>query len=305
MDDELYKKLDLKDFLKDSQLLIPLKEYYPAYLAQQLDKTLDHWNNKEFEKAKEQIAIFNSNFKHFQIGKLFELIINFNDIDAEKTIAYLNTIPENQRNEVSIGLTYHFVKACLYFSLWDIDEARQECNNILKFDKNSAPAYYLRGTCFALRSRHHSAIADFKKALKDNYNREEITANLAYSYLRIQEHWKALRLHKRIVDKFPKNDKIQYNTGICFKRFKNYKKAIFYFNKAIDLSPDNPGYKLTRGRVLMRLKKHKLAHIDLQFAYDSGLEIAGQLLRINTEVLEGKLSSRNANKRILELLKRK
>lgn len=305
MDEGQFKRLNLRDFLKDSPFLNPLKEHYPDYLRQLLERTLDYWNQGELEKAKEQIATFNSNFDGFQIGKLIVLAIDFKELDAEKTITYLKSIPEAQRVEPSTAFAYHLVKAVLFFSLWDIDEAREECNKAIKFNKKLGLTYYLRGTCFALRELHHSAIPDYKKALNDNFKKNEITANLAYSYLRTQNHWKALRLHKRIVDKFPDNDKVQYNTGLCFKRFKKYEKAVKYFDKAIQLNPDNAGYKLTRGRVLMRLKKHKEAQTDLQFAFDSGNQISGELLGINSEVLENKISSKRANKKVLDLIRNK
>ncbi|MCE2497106.1 MAG: tetratricopeptide repeat protein [Flavobacteriales bacterium] len=294
MDEGLFKRLNLRDFLKDSPFLNPLKEYYPDYLKQLLERTLDYWNQRDLEKAKEQIATFNSNFDGFQIGKLIELAIDFKEIDAEKTIEYLDSIPEDQREETSIAFAYHFVKAVLYFSLWDIDETREECTKAIILDKKLGITYYLRGTCYALRELHRSAIPDYKKALKDDYKKNEITANLAYSYLRTQNHWKALRLHKRIVDKFPNNDKVQYNTGLCFKRFKKYKKAVLYFDKAIELNPNNAGYKLTRGRVLMRRKRHQEAEPDLKFASDSGNQISRELLRTNSEVLENKISSKRA-----------
>lgn len=305
MDEGLFKQLNLRDFLKDSTFINPLKEYYPDYLRQLLERTLDYWNQGELGKAKEEIATFNSNFDGFQIGKLIELAIDFKEIDAERTIVYLDGIPETQREETSTAFAFHFVKAILYFSLWDIDEAREEWDKAISFDKKIGVTYYLRGTCYALRELHHSAIPDYKKALKGDYKNNEITANLAYSYLRTQNHWKALRLHKRIVDKFPDNDKVQYNTGLCFKRFKKYEKAAKYFDKAIQLNPENAGYKLTRGRVLMRLKRHKKADSDLRFALDSGYQISGELLRINAEVLENKISSRQANKKAVELLKNK
>ncbi|QNR25101.1 tetratricopeptide repeat protein [Croceimicrobium hydrocarbonivorans] len=305
MDEGLFKRLNLRDFLKDSPFLNPLKEHYPDYLRQLLERTLDYWNQRELEKAKEHIATFNSNFDGFQIGKLIELAIDFKEIDAEKTIVYLDSIPETQREETSTAFAFHFVKAVLYFSLWDIDKARDECDKAISFDNKLGVTYYLRGTCYALRELHSRAIPDYKKALKDDYKKNEITANLAYSYLRTQNHRKALRLHKRIVDKFPENDKVQYNTGLCFKRFKKHKKAVKYFNKAIQLNPENAGYKLTRGRVLMRLKRHKEAESDLQFAFDSSNQISGALLRINSEVLENKISSRQANKKVLDLIRNK
>ena len=61
MDEGLFKQLNLRDFLKDSPFLNPLKEHYPDYLRQLLERTLDNWDQRELEKAKEQIATFNSN----------------------------------------------------------------------------------------------------------------------------------------------------------------------------------------------------------------------------------------------------
>lgn len=241
MDEGLFKRLNLRDFLKDSPFLNPLKEHYPNYLRQLLKRTLDYWNQRDLEKAKEQLATFNSNFDGFQIGKLIELAINFKEIDAKKTIAYLENIPETQRKETKTAFAYHFAKAVLYFSLWDIDEARKECDKAIIFNNKLGITYYLRGNCHALRELHHSAIPDYKEALKDDYKKNEITANLAYSYLRTRDHRKALRLHRRIVDKFPQNYKVQYNTALCFKRFKKYRKAVKYFDKAIQLNPDNAG----------------------------------------------------------------
>ena len=130
MDEGLFRQLNLRDFLKDSPFLNPIKEHYPDYLRQLLESSLNYWNQRNIEKAKEQIALFNSNFDGFQIGKLIELAISFKEIDAKKTIIYLDSFPKSQRKDTSTSFAFHFVKAVLYFSLWDIDEARQECDKL-------------------------------------------------------------------------------------------------------------------------------------------------------------------------------
>ena len=55
----------------------------------------------------------------------------------------------------------------------------------------------------------------------------------------------------------------------------------------------------------MRLKRHEEAESDLKFAFDSGNQISGELLRINSEVLDNKISSKQANKKVLDLLRNK
>lgn len=305
MDEGLYKPINLKDFLKNSDLLNPPKEHLPYFMKQVFEKTFEYWEKGEIDKAKEHIAFFNSPFTSFQIGHLVEMAIDYNNIDAEKVIEQLNAIPESQRNNPLIGCYYHFVKAVLYFSLWDIDQAKEACDYAIKFDKKERLTYYLRGVCYSLRALHHKAIADYKKALKGPHYKNEITANLAYSYLTTKKYRKALKLHKLIVDKFADNHKVQYNTGISYKRFRKYDKAIIYFDRAIALNPDNPGYKLTRGRTLILLNKHEQAQPDLQFASDSGNDLAGELLKINSAVIEQKISSKTANKMVLNLARKK
>lgn len=304
MEEGLFKPIDLKEFLKNSPFLSPLKENYPDYLKQLIERTLEYWDIDEIEKAKEQIRIFNSNFEGFQIGTLIEMGIDFKDLDVENTISYLNEISEESLSSLHTKFAFHILRAVLYFSLWDIDLARKDCDDAIKADPTSKITYYLRGTCFALRGLHYSAITDYKNALKDNYKKDEITACLAYSYLKTQNIRKSFRLHKRIVDKFPENDKIQYYTGLCFKSFKKYSKAIKYFSKAIELKPDNASYKLTRGRVLMQLKRYHEAESDLSDALKLGKAIASELLKINSEVLGEKITSKRANKKVLELLRK-
>ncbi|QYJ68772.1 tetratricopeptide repeat protein [Flavobacterium litorale] len=304
MDEGLYKPINLHDFIKESPLLNPFKEYYPDYLGQLLERTFHFWDLEEIEKAKEQIAIYNSNFEGFHLGILIELAIDFDNLDAEKTIIYLNSIPENHRNEPDIGDMYYRIKAALYFSLLDIDLAIEECVKGIGFGFGSEDLYYLRAMCSALRNLHNQAIPDYIIALKRNFNTDEIIANLAYSYLRVRKMRKAFKLHKSVVDKFPGNHKIQYNTGLCYKHFRKYSKAVEYFDKAIALNPDEAGYRLTRGRVLMRLKRHNEAQLDLVYAQESDISLAEELLNINTEVLERKITSRTANKKVLKLLRR-
>ncbi len=304
MDEGLYKPINLHDFIKESPLLNPFKEHYPDYLGQLLERTFHFWELEAIEKAKEQIAIYNSNFEGFHLGILIELAIDFDNLDAEKTIIYLNSIPENHRNEPDIGDMYYSIKAALYFSLLDIDLAREECVIGIGFGFGSEELYYLRAMCSALRNLHNEAIPDYITALKGDFKRDEITVNLAYSYLRTGRTWKAFRLYKKIVNKFPENDKTQFNTGLCYKRFRRYSKAIEYFDKAIALNPDEAGYRLTRGRVLMRLKRHNEAQLDLVYALESGVSLAEELLNINTEVLERKITSRTANRKVFKLFKK-
>ena len=304
MNERTFKPLDLRDFLKDSPLLNIQKESYPAHLRQLLEQTLNNWEQGDKQKAKQLIVEYNSHFDQFQIGTLVELSLDFEQSEAVTLIAQLNEVPESQRAGTHLGSTYHFVKAVLYYSLMDIDEARMECDRAISLDDKWGIVYLLRGICYALRERHVRAIADYRKALIDSDKKNEVLANLAYSYLRIRKSRKALRLHKRIVNKFPDDDKVQYNTGLCYKRIKKYRKALYYFNKAIELDPNNYGYKLTRGRVLMRLKMFKEAALDLQNATESGNQVAKELLKINTEVLEGVVSAKKAEKNVVELLGR-
>lgn len=85
-------------------------------------------------------------------------------------------------------------------------------------------------------------------------------------------------------------------------KFRKYKKAIVYFDRAVELKPNNAGYKLTRGRILMRLKRHKEAQSDLQFALEAGNPLSAKPLEINSEVLQNKISSGKANRKIREML---
>lgn len=304
MENDFSEPINLRDFLKNSELLNPFKEHYPDYLKQFLQKTLDFWESDDLQKALEQIQIFNSHFEEFQIGNLIELSINLKNLNAEKTLKNLNNISVNSFSDNNLRLHYHFVKAVLYFKLWDVDESKNECDQIIKINPSYLLAYYLRGTCFALRSLNYSAIADLKMALKGNYKSDEIKTNLAYCYLRTGKIRKAHRLNKEVAPKFPKNDKIQYTTGISFKRFKKYKKAVEYFDKAILLKPNIPGYKLTRARVLMKLNRHQEAEDDLLMASKAGMGLAKELLKINQKVLQGVISSRKANKMVVDELRR-
>ena len=304
MEEDFFGLLNLRDFLKSSSLLNPLKEHYPDYLQQSFDRALSFWDLKETDKAKEQIAIYNSNFKGFHLGTLVALAIDFDNLDAEKTIIYLNSIPEKDRNSPDIGDMYYRIKAVLYLSLFDVDLAREECIIGIGFGFGSEDLYYIRAMCNAIRNLHNAAIPDYLIALKGDFSRDEITANLAYSYLRVKKMRKSFKLHKSIVDKFPDDHKIQYNTGLCYKRFRKYSKAVEYFDKAIALNPDEAGYRLTRGRVLMRLKRHTQARQDLSFALESNIPLAEELFDINNEVLERKISSKTANKKVHKLLRK-
>lgn len=55
----------------------------------------------------------------------------------------------------------------------------------------------------------------------------------------------------------------------------------------------------------MRLKKHQEAEPDLKFAFDSGYHISGELLKINSEVIENKISLKRANKKVIDFIRNK
>ncbi|GAA3561433.1 tetratricopeptide repeat protein [Snuella lapsa] len=302
--DEFFNFLDLKRFLNHSFFLNPLKENYTDYLFQLLDRAVDEWENGETELAVQLCDEFTGQVKDIYIGEFLKLAIQLKEIDVEEKLsAFENINPDIFKTKLELVL-FHFFKACLYFVNYDIDEARKECEKVISLENSLYYAYYIKAQCYALRELHHLAIPAYITSLKGNYRVDEIKANLAYSYLRNKDNWKALRLHKKIVDKFPENYKVQYNTGLCYKRFKKYRKAIKYFDRALKIHQSTPSFYLTRGRILMKIKEHEKAQNDLLIAASNNVPLAEDLLKINELVISRNISSRKAENRVRDLLKR-
>ncbi|MDO5979200.1 tetratricopeptide repeat protein [Flavivirga spongiicola] len=304
MNDDLFNFLDLKEFLNDSFFLNPLKENYSDYLFQLLDRAVDKWENDETELAIQLCDEFTAQTKDIYIGEFLKLAIQLKEIDVEEKLSTFESINPDIFKTKLEKVLFHFFKACLYFVNHDIDEARKECDLVIGLEGSLYYAYYIKAQCYALRELHSLAIPAYLISLKGDYRIDEIKVNLAYSYLRNQDNWKALRLHKKVVDKFPENYKVQYNTGLCYKRFKRYKKAIKYFDRALKIHQSTPSFYLTRGRVLMKIKEHKEAQNDLLIASNNNIAIAKELLKINELVLSGDINSRKAEMKVKELLRR-
>lgn len=296
--------INLNKFLKGSPLLNPLKGYFPAYLSQLLEFSIESWENENIEKALKYCDEFNTQSKDTIVGFLLAFVIKSSEYSTEQAINEFKKIKLKEKFSKNEKVLFHLIKGSLLFKNLDIDEAKNEFDIVIKLDKKEYSAYILRGQCNALRNRHYLAIPDFKIGLKENYKTNEIKANLAYSYLRNRDVWKSLVLHRMIVNKFPSNEKIQYNMGICYKRFKRYRTSIKYFNRAIELDETNGGFRITRARVLMKLKKHIEAKNDLIYGAKNNIMFSQELLEINEKVITKRISIKQSEIEIKKLLQK-
>tara|TARA_R110002111_G_scaffold256164_2_gene323156 strand:+ start:1388 stop:1939 length:552 start_codon:yes stop_codon:yes gene_type:complete len=129
--------------------------------------------------------------------KFDELIDFFPNIELVKLLKALVLIMQkkhNQSNESIMSIEimeldtfessyFYFIKGCNYFYTGNYKESLKNSDKAVVYDKKFYLAFLIRGLANAESGNHKQAISDFKKALKENFQKDAIKANLAYSYL--------------------------------------------------------------------------------------------------------------------------
>ena len=278
MTEDSYQPLDLNAFLKNSQYLDgEFKESFDDYLGQLLQKAMEVWDDDP-ALAYEYCREFQHNVPSSILPEIFQLVgrmeAEFEELTAQDFLALAKRVTL-EFEEICI----HNMLACFHYRNLDIDECADECRKALRNHKNLTHPNYLLALCLSLRGKYKEAVPFFKKVLHSEDYQDSATANLAYIYLRLGKNWKALRLHKKIVDVFASNYRIQYYMALCYARTWRRRKALYYLDRAEALEKNFSGIYLTRGSIYYKQRNYELAFNDLRRAKALGSTQADRFLR--------------------------
>lgn len=300
MKNQGFNFVDINSLAKSSEFLNPFIEEYTEFLFETLKKGVKKLSEGFYDEAESDFNTFLEAYPFSTIPFLLKLLIDTTETEPIQQIIDLKNTLTNNHPDISL---LYFVKGCIFFRQFDIDEAKEEFDTVIRLDSEFFLAYYLKATCQAIRGIHSLAVPNYILGLKANTKHNEIKANLAYSYLILKQTNKALRLFKKVAPHFPNNHKIQYNLGLCYFRKKKDKSAIKFFTKAIILQPLEYGYYLTRARSYMRIWQFNKAQKDLEVTIESNNPIAHQLLKLNTKVINKELPRWFAEKEVKKLIR--
>lgn len=207
----IFKKL-AKQALESSLI----KEDIRAYYYEQTEKAFKNW-----ESDKPNTAIRD-------INKVIQFLPNVSFLLVMKALFYcsakkvtesnqiINSIHETEITELELNLT-QYILSCNYIHQKRFNEAIWYADEIIRRDKNAYYAYFPKAISQQELNEHTIAIKNFKKALKEKLQTNEIKACLAFSYLKSKKFIKALILHLKVKNYFENNFRINHH--IAMKNF--------------------------------------------------------------------------------------
>ncbi|NRR91113.1 hypothetical protein HSX10_06000 [Winogradskyella undariae] len=224
-----------------------LTEYYKSLI-------LEAEENVDYGYLDEALIKFNEIIDFFpkiELAKLLKaliLIMQKKHHQSNKTIENIN-IADLDVFEISY---FYLIRGCNYFYTRNYQESLKNSKKAIDYNKRFYIAFLIRGFANAELGNHKQAICDFKKALKENFQKDAIKANLAYSYLHNKNTFRAYLIYRRVAKKFNDNWKVQYNAGLSCFRLKKFNQAIIFLNKTEELNPKFSGTYITRGYIFLR-----------------------------------------------------
>lgn len=221
----------------------------------------------------------------------------------DKAIVYFQTALANAKKNEMIG-RIHYLIGSAYFDKEDYSTALGHLSKAIELDAK-APAYNLRGRCFARLKDFSSALMDYGKAiaLKPDYAKAYHNRGVAYNrlkdydaavsdletalsldpkltgayfelgnaYARLEEHEVAIEAYTNYLASNPKDAKAYYNRGLSCYKIGEYQTAVENFSQAILLDVKyGRAYKM-RGLTYRKMGSEEQARQDLQKARNLGV----------------------------------
>ncbi|MBI5216777.1 MAG: protein kinase [Ignavibacteriae bacterium] len=184
----------------------------------------------------------------------------FRDTEADNALAleYFSNAKTSDSLFLHAQLSYADALVTDYENGWNIleknlDEAMQQCNDVLEHDSTSSQAYFLLGRIQRLKGNPEASIGYWEKSVRFDAKNSPAILHLTGLYLFDKnEPAKAVVFLKQLQEIDPTNWMNNSNVGVGYAQMKDYDEAIRWFRRAIQLYPANDlswinlGYALER-----------------------------------------------------------
>lgn len=125
----------------------------------------------------------------------------------------------------------------------------------INLNPNLLNPYLQLSTIYIAKHDYRNAIKILNKALKTGLTSNILYTNLGYSYEKIGQLEKSIKLYKKAVNKWPgiPSGDAYTNLARIYYEKGRFKKALIYANKAINLNPNSFLNHYTKGTILLRM----------------------------------------------------
>jgi len=138
------------------------------------------------------------------------------------------------------GDTYAlFYRALTYRSSSNLQLAIQDLNRIIKLDKTSCNAYYLKGETNFYAENYEQAIEDLTRALELDSSDVEAVKMRAFCYAKLEEPEKAVKDFSIIIEINPNDIDAYLNRGIGYNILGQFEHALRDYHMVFMMEPDN------------------------------------------------------------------
>lgn len=228
---DMVNKLDPKDeqsWLKNGDLNFGKEEYkkasakYAGYLNLEpkelvvYDKIIICLKNiEDYEKAltyaKKKLDVKETPETHFEIANLYYILKNYKSAET----SYRAAIEESANN-----MDYHNGLALALYFQDRYDAAIEECNIVLRSDKNNKRAFLTRANSYHKKIEYTYAINDMSKVIVLYQQDDDYLDNLNYRgdlYLEFSQHMNAISDYSKVIGKDDENTYALYKRAQAYE----------------------------------------------------------------------------------------
>ncbi|WP_405225690.1 tetratricopeptide repeat protein [Dokdonia sp. Asnod1-B02] len=246
-----------------------IKEDIRAYCFDQTEKAFKSWESDKPNQATKEIDKAIQFLPDVSFLLIMKALFYCSAKKTEESNSIIKSLNENELSELELNLT-HYILSCNYFHKKKFYESIWFADEIIKRDKNAYYAYFPKAISHQELNEHNLAIKNFKIALKEKLQINEIKACLAFSYLKKKKNIKALILHLKVKSYFKDNFRVNHHIGMNFLMINSLNKALKYVNKSIELKYNFAEAYRTRGLIYLTKGNRIKAKEDMDTARKYG-----------------------------------
>jgi tetratricopeptide (TPR) repeat protein len=168
------------------------------------------------------------------------------------------------------------VRASIWKSNGDLDNALKDCNEAIRLDPKSATGYGQRGDVYYAQGEFDPAIADYSEAIRLDPARVTLWASRGAAWYRQGSPAKAVEDLSQAIQLDPSDISSYINRGSAYLNQGQVDKALEDYESALRIDPKYP--PAFHGRALVWERKHE---------YDKALADFAAILRLNPQDLGG------------------
>lgn len=246
-----------------------LKNEVKAFLVQQAEKSIQHWDDNNNQSAIKTITSAIDIAPNLAFLKILKALFYSSSKEVNSSNELINSIPTIHLTDLENNMI-DFIRSCNSLHLEQYTETIKYSSKIIEQNPKSYFAYLPRAVAYQELDNQNAAIYDFKMALKEKIQAKAIKAGLAFSYMKKRRFIKALFLHLGIIKHFENNFRVNHNIGTNYFMLSMHKRALKHINKAIELKEDFADAYRLRGLIYLDQGKIERANQELILAKKYG-----------------------------------